>query len=391
MARVAAPDLTAVRASLPCLASSVHLNAGGAGPLPIAAADALAAWAARSPAEARGSGTWFAAVDREAALMRAAAGRCVGASGDRIALTANTTAGVNVVVWGIDWRPGDEIVTTALEHPGMSVPLAVAARRRGLTVRLVDRDGTGADLVGEVAAALGPRTRLVALSHVSWATGAVLDVAGVARLARDAGALVLVDGAQAVGAVPVDPAALGADAYAFPAQKWLLGPSGLGALWIAGEALGRIDLTVSGYDSGTGHRVGGGIDLHAGARRHEASTPPVALLPAWRASVEWLEGLGWEWIHRRVAEAREAARAALAGIPGVRILTPPGPAAGLLTFAVEGPAPAAACAALERAGVVLRWLERPAALRASTGFFTDASDVARLASAVAAVARGDGC
>lgn len=391
MPAVAAPDLTAVRAGLPCLASWVHLNAGGTGPLPSAAADALAAWTARCLAEPRGSGTWFGAADHEAALMRAAAGRCVGAPSGRIALTANTTAGVNVVVWGIDWRPGDEIVTTALEHPGMSVPLAVAARRHGLTVRLVDREGTGAHLVAEVADAVGPRTRLVALSHVSWATGAVLDVAGVARVARPAGALVLVDGAQAVGAIPVDPEALGADAYAFPAQKWLLGPSGLGALWIARAAMPRIDMTVSGYDTGTGHRAGGGIDPHAGARRHEASTPPAALLPAWRASVEWLESLGWDWVHGRVVEAREVARRALEDVDGVRVLTPPGPAAGLLTFAIDGPAPAEACAALERAGVVVRWLERPAALRASTGFFTDASDVARLASAVAAVARGDGC
>ena len=79
----------------------------------------------------------------------------------------------------------------------------------------------------------GPRTRLVALSHVSWATGAVLDVAGAARAARAVGALVLVDGAQSVGAIPVDVGALDVDAYAFPAHKWLLGPDGLGALWIA--------------------------------------------------------------------------------------------------------------------------------------------------------------
>ena len=83
----------------------------------------------------------------------------------------------------------------------------------------------------------GPRTRLVALSHVAWTTGAQMDVAGAARAARQVGAFVLVDGAQAIGAIPADPHLLGADAYAFPAQKWLLEPEGLGGLWVAQEAL----------------------------------------------------------------------------------------------------------------------------------------------------------
>jgi L-cysteine/cystine lyase len=385
------PDLTAVRAQVPCLASGVHMNTGACGPLPAAATAALHDWWANSERAGRGSGAWFAAGADEAERARAAAGRCVAAPADRIALTSNTTAGVNIVVWGIDWRPGDEIVVPALEHPGMAVPIATAARRHGITVRLVDRDGTAERLAEDVAAAVGPRTRLVALSHVSWATGAVLDVAGAAAAARTAGALVLVDGAQAVGAIPVDPAALGVDAYAFPAHKWLCGPGGLGALWIAAAAMERIELGWSGHDSGTGHAIGGGIVPHPGARRHEPSTLPMALLPAWRAAIEWIEGLGWGWVHERVAEAQASTRGALDALEGVRVLTPPGRQAGLVTFTLAGADPAAACSALERAGVVVRWLERPSGLRASAGFFTDASDVARLAEAVGAVAAGDGC
>ncbi|MBJ7456685.1 MAG: aminotransferase class V-fold PLP-dependent enzyme, partial [Thermoleophilia bacterium] len=214
-------------------------------------------------------------------------------------------------------------------------------------------------------------------------------VAGVARVARAAGALVLVDGAQSVGAVPVDAAALGVDAYALPAHKWLLGPEGLGALWVAPGALARIDLAVSGYESGSGHGPGGAMTPHPSAERYEVSTPPAALLPAWRASMEWLESLGWGWIHGRVAAAREQGREALGAIPGVRILTPASGVAGLLTFVIEGRDPQEACAALASRGVIIRWLERPAALRASFGFFCDAADVQRLAEGVSAVARGD--
>jgi L-cysteine/cystine lyase len=383
------PDLSAVRAMLPSLGAATYLNTGGCGPLPVVADQALRDGSRASLHRVRGSLAAFEQMMAEAAATRAAAGRVIGSAADRMALTANTTTGLNIVAWGLDWAPGDEIVAPALEHPGLTVPLAVIARRFGAVIRWVDPEDTGGDLPEAVARVCGPRTRLVALSHVSWATGAVLDVAGAARVARAAGALVLVDGAQSVGAVPVDVAALGVDAYALPAHKWLLGPEGLGALWVAPGALARIDLAFSGYESGFGHGPGGEMTPHPGAERYEVSTPPAALLPVWRASIEWLEGLGWGWIHGRIAAAREQGREALGAIPGVRILTPAAGAAGLLTFVIEGRDPQEACAALAARGVIIRWLERPAALRASFGFFCDGVDVERLAEGVSAVARGD--
>lgn len=381
-------DLGAVRALLPSLHAGAYLNTGGCGPLPACAATALGDWSARAPNRARGSGAGFEEIAEEAEATRAAVGRVLGAGSDRIALTGNTTAGLNVLIWGIDWRAGDEIVAPALEHPGLAVPLAVVARRTGAVVRWIDPEGMGEDLEGAVARACGPRTRLVALSHVAWSTGAVLDVAGAARAARAVDALVLVDGAQSVGAIPVDPEGIGADGYAFPAHKWLLGPEGLGALWMSPRAMERVDLAASGYESGTDHGPEGAVVLHPGARRYEVSTPPAALLPAWRASLEWLEGeLGWEWVHARVAEAQAGAVAHLSRVPGVRILTPAGRQAGLVTFEILGLDAQRACAALAERGVVVRWLERPAALRASLGFFSDDGDVRCLVEAVSALAR----
>lgn len=383
------PDIDSVRAQLPSLIPDAYLNTGGCGPLAAAAAEALAGAADRSLRRPRGSAEGFERTAAETQALREAVGRTIGAPDTEIALTANTTGGVNVAAWGIDWRSGDEIVVPALEHPGLSVPLAVIARRHGVTIRLIDPTGDAADLEEAVARVSGPRTRLVALSHVSWATGAVLDVAGAARAARAVGALVLVDGAQSAGAIPVDVGAMDVDAYAFPAHKWLLGPEGLGALWVSPAAMERLDLTASGYESGTDHALGGGVVVHPGARRHEVSTPPAALLPAWRASIEWLEELGWGWIHERVVAAQSAARAGLDGLPGVRLLTPPGRQAGLVTFTVAGREPEEACAALARRGVLARWLIRPPALRASLGFFSDDTDVTRLVEGVTAI--GGGC
>ena len=382
------PDLRAVRAQLPALAATTYLNSGAIGPLCLPAARALAEWAEAAPRRARGSLEGFGRISAQAAAVRAAAARLVGAGPETVALTANTTHGLNLAAWGIDWRPGDEIVTTALEHPGLPVPLAVVARRTGARLRVIGAERAGGDLERAVAEVAGPRTRLVALSHVSWSTGAVLDVPGAARAARAVGALVAVDGAQAVGTIPVDAAALGADAYAFPAHKWLLGPEGLGALWVRPEAMARIDVTVAGLESAAGgaaHGEDGAMEPHPTARRYEASTAPAALLAAWEASMAWLEGLGWGWIHGRVREAQAATREALSAIAGVEVLTPPGPQGGLVTFTVAGRAPAEAAAELAAMGVVVRSLPRPAALRASVGFFTDEADVARLAAGVAAV------
>jgi L-cysteine/cystine lyase len=385
---VTPPDLAEVRAQLPVLASTTYLNSGAIGPLCLPAARALADWAAEAPGRARGSLEGFGRSAARAAAVRAAAAELVGAGPETVALTANTTQGVNLAAWGIDWRPGDQIVTTALEHPGLTVPLAVVARRSGARLRVIGAERAGGDLEAAVGEVAGPRTRLVALSHVSWSTGAVLDVPGAARAARAAGALVVVDGAQAVGTIPVDAAALGADAYAFPAHKWLLGPEGLGVLWVRREAMERIDVTVAGLESAAGgdaHGEEGAMEPQPGARRYEASTAPAALLAAWDAAMAWLAGLGWPWIHGRVRETQAAARRALAAIDGVEVLTPPGPQAGLVTFTVAGRAPVETAAKLAARGVVVRSLVRPEALRASVGFFTDEADVARLAAGIAAL------
>ncbi len=377
------PQLREVRAELPCLAREAYLNAGGAGPLPRRVAAAIGAAMERDLARGRMGGAAIVANESGVAALRAEAGALLGARARQIAIAPNTTAAMGAVIWGVEWSVGDEAITTALEHPGLAAPLWLLARRRGVRVHVIPADEATHGLEAAIAALSGPRTRLVALSHVAYGTGALLDIAGAARAAAAAGALTLVDGAQSVGAVPVNPGALGVDAYAFPAHKWLLGPEGLGALWLAEGAEERLGVTFASFDSGLEHRPDGAFRAHPGARRFELSTPAFPMVPGWRAALAWLAELGWGWVHRRTAAAQEAARAALAALPGVSVLTPSGPQAGLVSFQVAGWTAQAACQALERAGVIVRWLAYPAAVRASTGFYTDQDDISRLAGAVA--------
>lgn len=380
------PELEAIRAQLPsCAAPELYLNIGGAGPLSVPAHRAAVAALDAGLAAGRATLPAVEAMAEVAARLRAQASALVGGGPLDAGLTGNTTHGIDIAVWGIDWRPGDELVTTLLEHPGVSVPVGILARRVGVRVRHVDGARAAADLGEGVRAVAGPRTRMVVASHVAYGTGERLDVAGAARAAHEVGALCVVDGAQSVGAIPVDAPALGVDAYAFPAHKWLCGPEGLGALWVAPGALERLGPTFAGYESGSGHTPDGGVDLHPGGRRYELSTPPMPLLGSWSAGLDWMGGLGWDLIHRRIAEGQAAARAALAAVPGVRVITPEGPQAGLVTFAIEGQDAVAACARLAADGVILRWLDHPRALRASIGFHWCDADIERLTRSVAAV------
>ncbi len=376
----------AARARLPALEADTYLNTGGAGPLPDLAAAAIRGMVESQLGRGRMSG---AAVDagrvRQAAL-RSSIAAMLGCPASEVAIAQSSTHAMNAVIWGVGLTAGDHVVTTNMEHPGLMVPLAMAVVRAGATLGIVDvGDGSG-PLSDLIAAACTPRTRLVALSHVSWITGAVLDVAGAASAAREVGAFTLVDGAQGAGAVPAHPRDLGIDAYAMPAQKWLLGPEGLGALWLASEHQDRIAVTVAGYETGEDHGWDGALRMHPDARRFEASTFPEMLLPGWTASLEWLGSLGWDRIHRDTRVAAAACREALREVRGVVLDPPYESPSGLVALSVPGHAPDAVAGALAARGVIIRPLPAPGGLRASCGFFTNAADIERLAGGLAEVA-----
>ena len=367
-----------MRARLPALEAETYLNTGGAGPLPDLAADAMRAMVDAQVARGRMSAMAVDAGRERQAALRQAVGRVVGRPEEEVAIAQSSTHAMNVVIWGAGLKRGDNVVTTNMEHPGLAVPLAVAAARAGAKVRMVDvGDGSGPleDVIGRAVTA---RTRLVALSHVSWMTGAVLDVAGAARAAASAGALTLVDGAQGAGAVAVDPIGWGIDAYAMPAQKWLLGPEGLGALWVRPDLFDRIAVTTAGFETGEEHGWDGSLVMHPDARRYEASTFPEILLAGWTASLAWLDGLGWDRVQEGTRVAAAACREALQGVPGVRLEAPRHAESGLVAFSVPGRSPEDIAGALAARGVIVRPLPEPGGLRASCGFFTNAGDIERL-------------
>ncbi len=224
----------AFRDQFPVLDRLAYLNAGTDGPIPRAAIET-----ARAELEAQGAeGRLYAHFARRFELadqLRAGYARPARRRPEDVAVTSGTSAGLGAVLAGLDIGPGDEIVTSDAEHPGLIGPL-IAARERGATIKAVP--------FAELANAVTATTTLVAASHVSWITGELAP----AELA-EVSVPVILDGAQGIGAVPVDVTALGCVAYAGPGQKWLCGADGTGMLYLDPEFGERVKTVFPTYFS----------------------------------------------------------------------------------------------------------------------------------------------
>ena len=310
-----------VRSQVPVTERLVYLNTGSVGPLPTAASDAIADALQGELMEGR---VGPAAAEIQNSLSSQARVRfsdVVNASPEEIALTHSTGEGMNIALWSLDWKSGDEVLTTNIEHSAASIPLEILARRRGIVIREVDLGLGETDAVAAFAKSLGPRSRMIVISHVSYSTGALLPVVEIGKLARDHGLRYVVDGAQAVGAVPVDIGALGADFYSIPGQKWLCGPQDVGALWVNIRDLDSFERAFGGYRSNAASVPEGQSALHPDARRFEIGERSVPLLAGQAASLDWLQSqVGLGWIFERVDHLTKYARQQLSSVRGLRII-----------------------------------------------------------------------
>lgn len=393
MARAVGATFFHRRHLVPTVGRMVYLNTGWSGPTPLPVLAAMRSYmeeeAAAGPASPEGL-TLRMAAQRQA---RAAAARLVGAEEDEVALLENTTEGINVVVNGLPWQAGDEAVTCSLEHPSILLPLYVLRDRHGVTVRIVPvgADEPDDEVVARFQEALGPRTRLVALSHVSYANGRRLPMREIAAAAHRAGVPVLVDGAQAVGHVAVSVRDLGCDFYAYPGHKWLLGPDGTGALvvrrdWVPRLLWGTVGLKAAHDFDTEGHFT----PNRESARRFEISTASGVTLAGFTAAAALAEELDVGAVERwNVALAERLTRGLLA-LPGVEVVSPARREAmtGLVAFRLPGAEPEAVTAALwTRGRVAARTVGGLGVTRLSLHWFVSQDEVDRTLAVIEDLAR----
>jgi selenocysteine lyase/cysteine desulfurase/predicted CoA-binding protein len=283
-ARPSGRDAGAFRAEFPVFESVAYLNAGSDGPVPSRALDAAAAHVKLVLGGGRAGESYSRRLRSAHAALRSGYARVLGCELDEVALTSSTADGVNTVLSGLHLRRRDEILTSDEEHLSVLAPLAALGRRLGVDVRRVPFEA--------VADEVGLRTRLVVCSHVTWRTGRVAAVDAIV----EAGAPVLLDGAQALGAIPVDVRALGCDYYAASGQKWLCGPPGTGCLYVRGSRLRTLAPPWPSAASVGDARDSAEPVYHAGARRFDTGVPDGALAAWALASLEVIEGAGLEWV-----------------------------------------------------------------------------------------------
>src|SRR5918995_4916029 len=197
------PRVDALRAQLPAVQTTGYFNTGSNGPIPLVAYEAADATARRELHQGRiVPGVYIENRERNRRFAAMAA-TVFGADADEIALTHSASEGLGTALMGMTWDPGDEIITTFEEHPGLMLPLALLARRFGVITRYADIGDGASGVVEALASRITSRTRAIAVSHVLWSKGSVLPLREIRELARQHEVMVVVDGAQSAGQVPV--------------------------------------------------------------------------------------------------------------------------------------------------------------------------------------------
>ena len=314
--------------------------------------------------------------------------RFLNAADDReIIYTRGTTEGINLVAQTFGRQnvgPGDEIVVSNMEHHSNIVPWQMLCEEKGAVLRVVPIDDSGELLMDEYEAMVGPRTKLVSITHVSNALGTVVPVERIVGIAHAQGVPVLLDGAQAVPHMPVDVRRLDCEFYVFSGHK-LFGPTGIGILYGKGEILEALPPFQGGGEMIKSVTFEKTIynDL---PYKFEAGTPHIAGAVGLGAAIDYVQALGFEGIEAHEAELLEYGARALSAIEGLRIVGTAHHKAGILSFTLENIHPHDIGTILDEQGIAVRTghhcaqpvmqrFQIPATARASMAFYNTKHDI----------------
>ena len=340
-----------------------------------------------------------ASTDAYEAVRGKVAGFIGAASGDEIVLTAGATMSLNLIAqsWAAPrLQAGDEILISIAEHHANIVPWQMVAEKTGAVVRAFPMEDDGSFRMGALTDMITAKTRIIAIPHVSNVLGTVFPVADIAKHARSAGALLVVDGCQGVVHMPVDLQALGADFYVFSGHK-LYGPNGVGVLWGRGDILADMPPFLGGGDMID--RVTVERSTYADPpQRFEAGTPAIAETIALGAAVDYVSQIGMEQIRAHEQDILTYAHQRLSAVEGLRLIGTAVGKSGVVSFTMDSAHPHDISTIIDNDGVAIRaghhcaqplmdFLDVPSTARASVGVYTTKQEFDVLATALEKVNR----
>lgn len=370
-----------LRAEMPVAQRWAYFDHAAVAPIPQRAADAIRSWCTQALDD--GDSRW-PEWSQGAEATRDTAARLIGADRDEVALVPNTTAGITLVAEGLDWRPGDNVVTLADEFPSNAYPWLNLASR-GVETRRVATDN-GRLNVDDLAAACDERTRIVSVSWVGYATGYRHAVERIAAIAHERGALIMLDAIQGLGALPFDVRQTPVDFLAADGHKWMLGPEGAGIAYIRREHLDRLRPFGVGWHSVV-HAADYArieLDLKPSAARYEGGSQNMVGMLGLGASLELLLQIGLENIAAAICDITDRACERLLSL-GATIVSDRRPEhrSGIVAFELAGRDPLAVKKHCLAQQVVLSC--RVGRLRISPHAYNNEEDLDRLIEALESV------
>lgn len=342
----------------------IYLNTGSLGPSPSIVMDAVVS-AMRQLETDPVSENW-GRLGEQMELARKKVAAFVHAKPDEVLLTRNTTEGLNLIGQTLTLQAGDEIITTTLEHGGAEVGLEYLVQMRGAILKRVDLPlppGDEAEILRRIERALTPRTRLILLSHVNTITGLVMPLKKVDDLRKGKDIVLVADGAQAAGMLPLDMGALGVDVYASSGHKWLLGPKETGFVYLSPAIQQKVKplFSFSGFEAYT----------------RASGTRNVALAIGLGAAIDFHQSLGPENVVAYNATLRRYCQQKLSEVPGITVISPPTESlsSAMVSFSVEKLKNNQVYEALKTKGIIVKVLTAHNAIRISCHMFVSSQDI----------------
>ena len=381
-------DVSRLRKQIPTCQAMTYVNTGWSGPSPLAVVNAIKERLDYEMNQGPTSQEVLLSGKEIQCRAREAVARLLNASPDEVCLTQNTTEGLNIVINGLQWQPGDEIITCDLEHSSVLIPSYFQQHRHGAVVKVlpIAPDEEADRILEKIEAAFSNRTRLVFLSHVEYSSGLRMPVKEIRQLTKAQGALLLLDGAQSTGQVPLDMKEMDCDFYSVPGQKWLLGPEGVGGLFIRKDLIERVEpIFVSGRAAKSEEDPYSFEPDSSTIDKFRLTSASVPLQAGLLHAIEFMQEIGIDRIEQRNLHLAGVMKEALAETPCVRLISPLNRniSSGLVSFALEGVTPEEAVSRLwERHRIMVRPVTFPPGVRVSLHFFNTEEEVEQVVDAV---------